>query len=118
MSSSRSAIEPIKRSTKSHEVSRIKVFISCGFVWFRGSCLLFSNKRFFLSIGLVSAFLLTWEIASSQQQHRTTGSALKTITITSEPNAIVWVDEIRRGLTDATGKLTLTTVTTGRHMLR
>ncbi len=82
------------------------------------TCWFFSNKRFFLSIGLVSAFLLTWEIASSQQQHRTTGSALKTITITSEPNAIVWVDEIRRGLTDATGKLTLTTVTTGRHMLR
>jgi tetratricopeptide (TPR) repeat protein len=38
--------------------------------------------------------------------------------ITSEPNAIVWVDEIRRGTTDASGKLTLTKVSAGRHSVR
>jgi tetratricopeptide (TPR) repeat protein len=62
--------------------------------------------------------LLTWESASSQQQKVTGRSALQTITITTEPNAIVWIDQIRRGLTDATGKLTLTNVLAGRHMLR
>ncbi len=40
------------------------------------------------------------------------------LTITTEPNAIVWIDEIRRGTTDASGKLTLTKVTPGRHTVR
>ena len=40
------------------------------------------------------------------------------LTITSEPNAIVWIDEIRRGTTDASGKLTLTKVSAGRHSVR
>jgi len=40
------------------------------------------------------------------------------LTITTEPNAIVWIDEIRRGTTDASGKLTLTKVSVGRHSVR
>lgn len=44
--------------------------------------------------------------------------AQTSLTITSEPNAIVWIDEIRRGTTDASGKLTLTKVSAGRHSVR
>lgn len=40
------------------------------------------------------------------------------LVITTEPNAIVWIDEIRRGTTDATGKLSLTKVSPGRHTVR
>jgi tetratricopeptide (TPR) repeat protein len=40
------------------------------------------------------------------------------LTITTEPNAIVWVDEIRRGTTDASGKLILTKLSPGRHTIR
>jgi len=40
------------------------------------------------------------------------------LTITTEPNAIVWIDEIRRGTTDASGKLTLAKVSAGRHSVR
>jgi len=40
------------------------------------------------------------------------------LTITTEPNAIVWIDEIRRGTTDATGKLELKKVSPGRHSVR
>jgi tetratricopeptide (TPR) repeat protein len=40
------------------------------------------------------------------------------LTITSEPDAIVWIDEIRRGTTDVSGKLTLTKVSAGRHSVR
>jgi tetratricopeptide (TPR) repeat protein len=40
------------------------------------------------------------------------------LAITSEPNAVVWIDEIRRGTTDASGKLTLTKVSAGRHSVR
>ena len=40
------------------------------------------------------------------------------LTITTEPNSIVWIDEVRRGTTDASGKLVLTKVTPGRHTVR
>lgn len=40
------------------------------------------------------------------------------LTITTEPNAIVWIDEIRRGKTDDSGKLVLTKVSPGRHSVR
>ena len=40
------------------------------------------------------------------------------LTITSEPNAIVWIDEIRRGTTDASGKLIVNKVSAGRHSVR
>ena len=40
------------------------------------------------------------------------------LVITSEPNAIIWIDEIRRGTTDASGKLSLTKVSAGRHTVR
>jgi hypothetical protein len=44
--------------------------------------------------------------------------AQTSLTIHTEPNAIVWIDEIRRGTTDASGKLTLTKVSAGRHSVR
>src|SRR5689334_3008941 len=40
------------------------------------------------------------------------------LTITSEPNAVVWIDEIRRGTTDASGKLIVNKVSAGRHSVR
>ena len=44
--------------------------------------------------------------------------AQSALTITTEPNAIVWIDEIRRGTTDASGKLALTKISPGRHSVR
>jgi tetratricopeptide (TPR) repeat protein len=40
------------------------------------------------------------------------------LTITTEPNAIVWIDELRRGTTDASGKLTVNKVSAARHVVR
>jgi tetratricopeptide (TPR) repeat protein len=40
------------------------------------------------------------------------------LTITTEPNAIVWIDEIRRGTTDASGKISLGKISAGRHSVR
>ena len=40
------------------------------------------------------------------------------LVITTEPNAIIWIDDIRRGTTDASGKLSLTKVSPGRHSVR
>ena len=42
----------------------------------------------------------------------------RTLIIVTEPNAIVWLDEIRRGTTDASGKLSLAKVSPGAHSLR
>ena len=39
-------------------------------------------------------------------------------TITTEPNAIIWIDEVRRGVTDASGTLQLPKISPGRHTLR
>jgi tetratricopeptide (TPR) repeat protein len=44
--------------------------------------------------------------------------AQSVLTITSEPNAIVWIDDIRRGTTDTSGKLVVTKVSPGRHSVR
>jgi tetratricopeptide (TPR) repeat protein len=40
------------------------------------------------------------------------------LTITTEPNAIVWIDEVRRGSTDAAGKLVVPNVSAKRHAVR
>lgn len=47
-----------------------------------------------------------------------TSSRANSLTISTEPNAIVWVDDIRRGKTDTAGKLTLAVLSSGRHTLR
>src|ERR1700741_3849832 len=41
-----------------------------------------------------------------------------TLTITTEPNAIIWIDEIRRGQTDSAGKVEIKKVSAGGHTLR
>lgn len=45
-------------------------------------------------------------------------SASSALTITTEPNAIVWIDDIRRGMTDASGRLEIKKVSPGRHAVR
>lgn len=42
----------------------------------------------------------------------------RTLTILAEPNTIVWVDEIRRGTTDAGGRLSQLKISAGAHTLR
>jgi tetratricopeptide (TPR) repeat protein len=54
----------------------------------------------------------------SQQKRVGPPPVSPTLTITTEPNATIWIDEVRRGTTDASGILALTRVSTGRHSLR
>lgn len=62
-----------------------------------------------MKLVVVLAVLLLLAPASTAQQP---------LVITTEPNAIVWIDDIRRGTTDASGKLALTKVTPRRHTVR
>jgi tetratricopeptide (TPR) repeat protein len=52
------------------------------------------------------------------QKRSTPKPTPSTVVITTEPNAIVWIDEVRRGTTDASGKLSLNKVSAGRHSVR
>ena len=45
-------------------------------------------------------------------------NAQTSLSITTEPNAIIWIDDIRRGTTDASGQLAVTKVSPGRHTVR
>jgi Tfp pilus assembly protein PilF len=42
----------------------------------------------------------------------------KSVTVKTEPKAIVWLDELRRGVTDDSGTLSIKNVAAGRHTLR
>ena len=42
----------------------------------------------------------------------------KSITVKSEPQAVVWLDEVRRGATNDSGQFEITKVSPGRHVLR
>jgi tetratricopeptide (TPR) repeat protein len=62
--------------------------------------------------------LVSYTAFSQARRSTTSRPASGALTITSEPNAIIWIDEIRRGVTDASGKLELQRVAAGRHTLR
>lgn len=77
-----------------------------------------------LSAGLLSGLLTIAAFASPNRVASSTPTlyqrspaSLGTLIVSTEPNAIVWLDEIRRGTTDTTGKLSLK-VLPGRHNLR
>jgi tetratricopeptide (TPR) repeat protein len=65
---------------------------------------------------LICLTLVTASTSATLAQRPTTPAPA--LTITSEPNAIIWLDEIRRGTTDKSGKLALGKVGAGRHTLR
>ncbi len=65
-----------------------------------------------LSLAICSASVL------AQRRPIPAPNSGRTLTISTEPNAIVWLDEIRRGATDAGGKLSLAKVSPGEHSLR
>lgn len=58
-------------------------------------------------------------IAAAQRSRQVKVSAgARTVSVLSEPNALVWIDEIRRGTTDSNGRLSELKVGTGSHTLR
>lgn len=69
----------------------------------------------------MSSLLLTLALSivlSPSAQARPTKPTPVALVVTTEPNAIVWIDEIRRGKTDATGKLSVAKLLPGRHTVR
>ena len=58
------------------------------------------------------------EIYSQRRSGSAASPASSSLTITTEPNAIIWIDDVRRGVADASGRLELKKISAGRHVLR
>ncbi len=73
--------------------------------------------KVFSTLILIGALSL---VPANAIQNRTAGLTAKagSLTVTSEPNSIVWIDEIRRGTTDASGRAEINNVSAGRHVVR
>jgi len=71
-----------------------------------------------LATCLVVASFTPHSIAGQQGRAANAQTPQAVLTISTEPNAIVWIDDVRRGTTDASGKLVLTKLSPGRHTLR
>jgi len=57
-------------------------------------------------------------LAQQRSKPRPAADTTRALTIVTEPNAIIWLDEIRRGATDAAGKLAVVKVSSAWHSLR
>jgi tetratricopeptide (TPR) repeat protein len=70
----------------------------------------------------LAVLLVSLSVSSASAQRRPGKQAAtaqgKSLTIHTEPNAIVWLDEVGRGTTAADGRLKIEKVTAGRHTLR
>jgi tetratricopeptide (TPR) repeat protein len=84
----------------------------------------FSFNRLLSLIALMMLFIFVSfsasEVLAQKSRKKPVGvsTATRSLTVSTEANAIVWLDEVRRGVTDAGGKLTLEKVKAGRHTLR
>lgn len=61
----------------------------------------------------LSLFLAVSTVFSQQKT-----SNIRTITVVTEPNAIIWIDDIRRGTTDESGRVVIKPVAAGIRKLR
>src|SRR5207244_1334455 len=73
---------------------------------------------FEMKVGLFLVVLLAGWGPLEVTAQRTTPSARRSVTIVAQPNAVVWIDEIRRGVTDAAGRVAELKITSGAHTLR
>ena len=69
---------------------------------------------------VVSVFLLSVSVAilASTIYSQVSKAPLRSITVVTEPNATVWIDDVRYGTTDETGRLTITSVSPGVRSMR
>lgn len=73
--------------------------------------------RLSLVTSLVCILVVSSLPVVSLATQRSTAPA-RALVVQTEPKAIVWIDEIRRGTTDGSGSLAIAKVSAGRHTLR
>ena len=78
-----------------------------------------TTRRVAVLLLLLGSILLAESVLTPRIGAQKRAAALpRSLTITTEPNAIIWIDEIRRGVTDAVGRIELKKISAGRHLLR
>ena len=75
-------------------------------------------KPLTLAVIAVVSLSSTNTIVSQRRSKAAPLPSSRSLTISTEPNAIIWIDEIRRGVADASGRLELNIISPGRHILR
>jgi len=72
------------------------------------------------AIVLIALILCAPETFAQRTRRKpsTASTSTKSIIIRTEPNATVWLDDVKRGVTDSAGKFMLEKVSAGRHTLR
>ncbi len=56
--------------------------------------------------------------ANARQKKPARPAAARVVTVVTEPNAVVWLDDLRRGATNESGRLEIAKVSPARHALR
>ena len=74
------------------------------------------GKRMFLFVAVLIAMFSA--AAYSQTSKHVSATQFRSVTIMSQPDALVWIDGVNRGKTDKSGKLEIKTVSSGAHTLR
>ena len=76
--------------------------------------------RYRIYIFVAVAFLISagGNTVFSQQKKAQAQSSVRSLTVVTEPNASVWINEISYGTTDEKGKLLIKPVSAGKHTLR
>ena len=82
------------------------------------SCWSFLGRRFVPIVIALVLFLIPQAVRSQRRTTNSRAATTTSLTINTQPNAIVWIDDVRRGVTDASGKLVLTKILSRRHTLR
>jgi tetratricopeptide (TPR) repeat protein len=81
----------------------------------------FNRLFYIIALAVLSVPVFCGATDAVAQRARKTpavSASTKSLTVSTEANSVVWLDEVRRGVTDAEGKLTLEQVAAGRHTLR
>lgn len=85
------------------------------------------HGKIFLSLFVLSFVFISGGVIDTQAQKRrgaqparttATAASARSVTILTEPNAIVWIDNVKRGKTDETGRLSVKPVAAGARRLR
>jgi hypothetical protein len=76
------------------------------------------GRRFVPIVIALVLFLIPQAVRSQRRTTNSRAATTTSLTIITQPNAIVWIDDVRRGVTDASGKLVLTKIILRRHTLR
>src|SRR5215467_9786438 len=71
-----------------------------------------------LFVSVAGLLVILAGTASAQRPRPPASASPRTVAIVTEPKAIVWIDEIRRGVTDDSGRLSSLKLSGGVHNLR